>query len=118
MHEAGAKEVAAAFTRTAHHRNVSIIILVQNFFNKNLREITLNCQYLCLMKNPRDNSFINYIGRQMNGGQNNKILQEAYKKCCEEKYGHVFIDNSQHQENDLRIRSNIFPKKAIVYVSD
>ena len=54
MHEAGKKsDVGAAFTRTSHHRNVSVIILVQNFFHNNMREITSNCHYFTLMKNPR-----------------------------------------------------------------
>ena len=49
--------VANVFTRGSHHRNVSAVFMVQNFFNKNkhMRTISLNAQYIALFKNPRDN---------------------------------------------------------------
>jgi len=68
MHEAGKRgDVGAIFSRTSHHRNVSLIILVQNFFHKKRREITSNCHYITLMKNPRDSAFVACLGRQING---------------------------------------------------
>ena len=43
---------ANIFTRGSHHRNVSVILLVQNLFHKNkhVRTISLNSHYLVLYK--------------------------------------------------------------------
>jgi Poxvirus A32 protein len=118
MNEASKSDnVCAAFTRTSHHRNVCLIILVQNFFHKNLKCITGNCHYICIMKNPRDSSFLNCLGRQMNGGKKNHVLELAYKECMEKPYGYVFVDVSQHQNDKYRIRNCIFPENCTVYTN-
>jgi len=116
MNEASKSDDAvAAFTRTSHHRNVSLIILVQNFFHKSLRSITSTCHYIVIMKNPRDSAALNHLGRQMNRGKKNEVLEEAYRDCMKKKYGYVFIDCSQHQNDRYRIRDNIFPENCTVY---
>ena len=52
------QKILNIFTRGSHHREISVIFMVQNFFNKNkhMRTISLNAQYIVLFKNPRDNS--------------------------------------------------------------
>ena len=46
------------FTKGSHHLRIRWIFIVQNVFHqaKNMRGISLNCQYLIIMKNPRDKS--------------------------------------------------------------
>jgi len=46
---------ANIFTKISHHRNISILHLTQNMFDKNkfARTISLNAHYLVLFKNPR-----------------------------------------------------------------
>jgi len=118
MNEASkSDDTLAAFTRTCHHRNVCLIILVQNFFHKALRSITTTCHYLVIMKNPRDSAALGYLGRQMNRGKKHNVLEEAYKDCMKRKYGYVFIDCSQHQNDKYRIRDNLFPENCIVYAT-
>ena len=48
--------VANIFTKIAHHRNISILHLTQNLYDRNkyARTISLNAHYLVLFKNPRD----------------------------------------------------------------
>jgi len=48
--------VADILTKISHHRNISILHLTQNLFDKNkyARTISLNAHYLVLFKNPRD----------------------------------------------------------------
>jgi hypothetical protein len=116
MNEASkSDDTLAAFTRTSHHRNVSIIILVQNFFHRNLRGITSCCHYFCIMKNPRDSSALACLGRQMNGGMKNFVMDEAYKDCMKKPYGYLFIDCSQNQNDNYRLRNSIFPENCTVY---
>jgi len=57
MDEAG-ERLTNVFMHGMHYRNVSVIIMVQNFFNKNkhMRTISLNTQYIILFKNLQDSS--------------------------------------------------------------
>ena len=50
------KGIVNLFTRGFHHRNLSVIYIVQNIFNqgKGSRSISLNSHYLVFFKNPRD----------------------------------------------------------------
>jgi len=48
--------LANIFTKISHHRNISVLYLTQNLFDKNrfARTISLNAHYYVLFKNPRD----------------------------------------------------------------
>ena len=50
------KRIADLFTKGSHHRNLSVIYIVQNVFPqwKEMRNISLNVHYIVLFKSPRD----------------------------------------------------------------
>ena len=50
------KRIADVFTKESHHRNLSVIYIVQNIFHqrKEMRNISLNAHYIVLFKSPRD----------------------------------------------------------------
>ena len=50
--------ITSLFTKGCHHRNLSVIFILQNIFHrgKELRDVSLNCHYLVLFKSPRDYS--------------------------------------------------------------
>jgi len=104
-----------AFTRTSHHQNVSIIFLTQNLFYKNTRTMSLNCKYIIIMKNPRDTTAIQHLGRQMNGGRKNVVMEHAYDDIMKKPYGYLFLDFDQKQNDCLRIRDSIFPENCFIY---
>jgi len=113
---AKSEETVKAFTVYSHHKNVSIIFLTQNFFEKGkTRTITLNCKYICLFKNPRDNSYIGVLGRQMNGGKTNVVLEYAYKDIMQKPYGYLLIDLSMTQKDAFRYRDSLFPEECTIY---
>ena len=59
--------VAYIFTKISHYRNVSILYLTQNLFDKNkyARTISLNAHCLILFKNCRDAGQFAIFARQM-----------------------------------------------------
>ena len=50
------REVCYLFTKGSHHRNISVLLLAQNFFHHgpNCRDISLNAKYLVLLKKVID----------------------------------------------------------------
>ena len=71
--------VTNLFSKGSHHRNLSVIHIVQNLFrqNKEHRTINLNAQYLVVFKNSRDNFQIIHSAKQTFLARP-KVLQEAF----------------------------------------
>jgi len=113
------KEAIDLFTKSSHHQNISVIFITQNFFFKNLRNLTTQCKYICIMKNPRENSHVKTISRQMNQGLKNPAFEQAYNHVMSVPYGHLFLDFDMNQIDNYRIRTSVFPDPddCIVFVS-
>lgn len=103
------------FVRGSHHQNVSCIYLTQSCFAPGQRTISLQCKYIALMRNPRENSNYQYLGRQMNGGRNCIALETALKDNADKPYSYVLLDYSQNQNDKMRIRNSFFPEEMTVY---
>ena len=102
------KSVTDLFTKGSHHRNLSVLHLVQNVFdqNKHTRTISLNAHYLIIFKNPRDASQITHLAKQMYPGHV-RFLQEVFADATSEPYGYLLIDLKQDTPEHLRLRTNI-----------
>ena len=72
------KRIVNLFTRGSHHRNLSVIYVVQNLFHqgKGSRSRSLNSHYLVLFKNPRDKLQILTLAKQMYPGQTDFFLNQ------------------------------------------
>ena len=94
------QRVASLFTKKSHHRNISVMCIVQNLFHrgKHHRTISLKAHYMVVFKNPRDVSQIMALPHQM--------YPQRTKSCLE---GYLVIDMKQETPDILRLRSRIFP---------
>lgn len=101
-------DVSDIFSIFSHHRNISVILIVQNLFhgNKNMRDISLNSTGFCLLKNPRDEQQFSYFARQINPA-NWKNLLKAYNIVCSQPYKPFIIDLSQNANNLLKYKTDI-----------
>ena len=106
------KKVVDLFIKKSHHRNTSVLFVVQNIFLKGLRTISMNAHYLVLFKNPRDSSQITYLGRQMGSS---KAVTAAYKDATSKPYGYLFVDMKQDTPETTRLRTGLF-EQMYVYV--
>ena len=81
------------FTKGSHHRNLSVIFLVQNvyFQGKIMRTLSLNASYLVLFKNPRDKLQMMTLGKQMYPGKSSQFVQK-YETAVQRPYGYLFVD--------------------------
>ena len=89
------KEMELLFTQGTHHRCVSIILITQNVYpgGKHARSIALNTWYLVLMKNLRDVSQVDTLGRQLYPGKGKAFLK-AYEDALGSKEGYLSLDTS------------------------
>jgi len=109
--------IAEAFTKKRHHRNVSVILLVQNLFcqGKVMRTVHLNTEYVVLFGNARDKSQFQHFARQIEP-TNTKQLMDAYVDATSKPYSHLLVDLKPFTPNPLRYRSNSLSKdQQIVY---
>lgn len=106
------------FTKGCHHRNMSVIFILQNIFHrgKQLRDMSLNSHYLVLFKSPRDSSQINHLARQMFPGHV-KYMQESFHDATKRAYGYLLCDLKPETPEEFRLRTQIFPdERQYAYV--
>jgi len=101
------------FIKHSHHRNISVVLILQNPFAKGLRDINLNTQTLILFDNPRDKSVINYIARQICPGRT-KFLSDAYQRAVSTReFGYLVMDlHPQNRKYKYWVRSDLFPSST------
>jgi len=110
--------VTIMFTKGSHRRNISVIFLAQNLFPKNkfARTMSLSAHYMVLFKNPRDVSQFANLARQMYPNTS-QFTVEAYRDATREPYSYLLVDFRPEQDEELRLRTDIFPGEThYVYV--
>jgi hypothetical protein len=111
MQEAGGEtQVVNLFTKGSHHRNLSVIMLVQNMFHRGkfARTMSLNTHYMVLFKNPRDAGQIRVLAGQLFPG-NTKFLVDAYMQATSRPHGYLLLDFKQDTPDSLRVVSDVLP---------
>ena len=114
------QRISSLFTKGSHHRNLSVIYIVQNLFDqhKEHRTISLNAHYLVIFKNPRDGSQIVHLAKQMYPGKT-QYARQAFALATRQPHGYLLVDLKQTTPEELRLRSHIFPgERQEVYVPD
>lgn len=103
-------EIADMFTKSSHHKNISVFCLTQNLFGqgRRSRDISLNSSHMIIFKNPRDSQQIQYLSRQVFPKQKNFLLK-AYELATQRPHGYLLLDFSQQTPDNLRVLTNIYP---------
>ena len=103
------QRITSLFTKGCHHRNLSVIFILQNIFHrgKELRDMSLNCHYLVLFKSPRDSSQVNHLAKQMFPGHV-KYMQEAFQDATKRPYGYLLCDLKPESPSDFRLLFKCF----------
>lgn len=113
---ADSQAVADLYTKYSHHLNYSVIILVQNLYvkGKQFRNISLNTQYMWLLKNVRDNNIVKTLGNQMGIGN---LLHQMYMDATKIPFGHLFVNLKSDCDEKARFRTQMFDKPGAVYLA-
>lgn len=105
-------DLSEIFT-TFRHRNASVVFLTQNLFlqNKDYRTMSLNANYIVIMKNPRDQSQIVNFAKQFKP-YNTKFVAAAFHNVTKNNpYSYILFDLKQETSECVRMRTNIFPQE-------
>jgi hypothetical protein len=65
--------VATWFTKGTHHRDVTLVVLLQNAYPRNMRTASLNAHYMVLFNNPRDKGQITKLASQAFPGSKERV---------------------------------------------
>ena len=116
-HKRGDNDVTKFFTQGSHHRNLTVVYIVQNLFNQDaaMRTISLNTHYMVIFKNPRDATQIRTLGQQMYP-DNPRMLVEAYRDATSKPYGYLLLNLRPDACDALRILTDVFEKQPTAYV--
>jgi hypothetical protein len=99
------KHVSDLFIRGSHHLNKSVLLTTQNLYEKGLRTLSLNSQYLTIFRQPRGIDQITTLGKQLSSGP---FLLEVYKDATKEAYTYLLISLHPQTEDKLKFAANIF----------
>lgn len=101
------------FTKVSHHRQVTVIYITQNMYEKGQCKMKRNAHYLVMMRNPSDKSQLATLGRQLYPRKRSQLehFYEAYDDATKEKYGYLLIDVSPDSIEDQKLKTGILPDK-------
>ena len=109
-------DIATLFTVDGRHMNMSMGFLSQRMFvnNEYFRQISQNCDYFCVFKNPRNSSEIRALAQQLTPGSLDLI--EIYKEATKSPFSYLFINLTQECNIKVKYLSNLFNDNHFVQV--
>ena len=110
------QNVTNLFCREGHHKNISVILILQDLFCSGSQRKTIikNAHYLCLFKNPLDMAGIYSIGQRIMPRFIREFLA-IFESATRKKHGYLFIDGKQTTPSNARLRSDILGDFQINY---
>jgi hypothetical protein len=122
-HKRSADSIVKFFTQGSHHRNLTVVYIVQNLFNqdRSMRTVSLNAHYIVVFKSPRDGTQIQTLAWQMYPG-NTAALLDAFKDATSPTVGdaaargYLLLDLHPTSCDALRMLTNVFEEHPDAYV--
>lgn len=110
-------EVSNLFTRGGHHKNISIILLSQNYFfsGKSAIDIRRNTHYLVLFSCKQDRRQISSFAQRVLPTRWRDMLT-AYEDATSEAHGHLLIDMNVHCPDRYMLRARTIEDAPVFYV--
>jgi hypothetical protein len=109
-------DIATLFNVDGRHMNMSMAFLSQRMFvnNEYFRQISQNCDYFCVFKNPRNSSEIRTLAQQLTPGSLGLI--EIYKEATKSPFSYLFINLTQECNIKVKYLSHLFNENHSVQV--
>ena len=96
-------DICELYTEGSHHRNLSVICLLQNIYHhgRENRTMSLNTQYLVLFKNPCDQLQVMTLSRQMFPYRSYQFMDQ-FNQATAKPFGYLVIDLKQKKKPTTR----------------
>ena len=109
-------DIATLFTVDGRHMNMSMVFLTQRMFvnNEHFRQISQNCDYFCIFKNPRNSSEIRTLAQQLTPGSLELI--NIYMEATKDPFSYLFINLTQECLLQVKYLSTLFDNDNSVKV--
>ena len=103
------QRIADLLTKGSHHRNVSIVYLIQNVFyqGKACRDIALNMQYLVLFNNLIVRQQVATLAKRIYPSTS-VMLMKRFEEVTSQPYGYQFADLKLSTLEQDRLQTHIF----------
>ena len=110
------KRIADLFTKGSHHRNLSVIYIVQNIFHqgRETRNISLSAHYIVLFKSPRDKQQVSILAHQVNPGHIQEFMK-SYEEATSHPHGYLMLDLKPTTADNQWLKSNVLPGENNVF---
>ena len=94
--------------------NLSLVFLSQRLFvnDEHFRQISQNCDYFVLFKNPRNSSEIRTLANQMT--PTTMELVKIYLEATKSPFSYLFINLTQEACRDTKYLSDLFSRDFLV----
>ena len=102
------------FTKGSHHRNITVLFLTQNIYEKGHRTANLNAQYIVAFRNRRDSTQIEALARQMHPRKPCFVV-DAFADAANRPHGYVVLDFTQNGLPELQVMTNVLSQQPIAY---
>ena len=102
------KSIVDGFIDDGRHMNMSMAFLTQRMFvnNEHFRQISQNCDYFCVFKNPRNSAEIRTLAQQLTPGSLDLI--EIYMEATKNPFSYLLINLTQECDPSVKYLSHIF----------
>lgn len=102
------KEIANLFVVDGRHMKMSMIFLSQRLFvnDEYFRQISGNCDYFCIFKNPRKVNEVRELAKQLTPG--GLELLNIYAMATKDPYSYLFINLTQECPDNIKFTSHFF----------
>jgi hypothetical protein len=112
--KSNARHFANIFTKGSHHRNITVVIMIQNLFEPGYRTISVNGHYQVVFKNPRDQRQVLVFGSQAFPGRAD-FIKDAYADATKNAYSYIMFDLHPTTPDELRVKANVTSNAVTVY---
>ena len=110
LHSRSLSNLAPLFTVDGRHMNMSLVFLTQRMFvnDEYFRQISQNCDYFFIFKNPRNSSEIRTLAQQITPGSLHLI--KIYIEATKDPFSYLCVNLTQECESEVKYLSQLFLK--------
>ena len=109
MDEAVQSPIISQLFIRGRHRNLSVILLLQNMFAKGKfnTNISRNAQYMVLFRSPSDRKQMDMVAERIFTKDRPNFMR-AYTKETEKPFGYIILDNHPRTTSDKQVVADVF----------